>query len=202
MSQVYEPSNAELLTAIQGVQKTLDTLGKPASVGGSPALVMTGPVPQLLGDNPANKPYNAPPPPDPNVPKNSTDAWWMAQPPEVQALRHLQIGSGSERESRAYALASRGFSIDREIVVNGVNPAVAMSGRFATNSPWVLPLGANPPLVATFDRVMGDQFTYNGVPYHLAVPPTNAIWTTLTWAIPFHEADKEYGINWNLPAVK
>lgn len=209
MSTTIEPSNAQLQEHMDAkFLEVMAAIGRIGTGGQPPPPDPTHHNPGLA-DDPGAKPFQVPPKRDPSLPNNSSDAWWFAQPKPIQALRSMPSGTGSAREMKAWQLAAQGFSIDREIVIENVSPAVAMSGRFATNSPWVLPLGHQPPLVATFNQVDGDQFTYAGVPYHQVNPiPADAILTTLDFALPFYGPatpedpyrDGEYGINWNLPA--
>lgn len=209
MSTRPEPSNAQLQDDFNGrfnsLDAKLDTVIAKIGTGGTAAAPDPTHHNTGLMDDPGAKPFQAPPPPDPNAPKNSTDAYWLAQPKAVQALRQLEAHTGGPREVLAWQLAMQGYVIDREIMMDGMTPAVAMSGRYATGSLWVLPLGHQPPLIATLNQVQGDQFTYMGIPYKLVNPiPAGAILTTLEFARPFRDGrDANYGINvnWDTPGV-
>jgi hypothetical protein len=88
-------------------------------------------------------PETVAPPPAPAKPKlpyaNSADAYWAAQPPEVQELRKIE--DRGERERRAWQLAAKGFTIDRDIMVNLWDPYARMKSRMEAGYTWVPALG-------------------------------------------------------------
>jgi len=85
--------------------------------------------------------YAPPPPPlKPAMPyANSADAYWAAQPPEVQQLRNLT--EREDRQGAAYKLAMQGFTIDPRIMVQGWDPLSAMRVRASAGYTWVPALG-------------------------------------------------------------
>ena len=64
-----------------------------------------------------------------------TNAYWAAQPAEVQQLRN--IPDFVERLSMAQQLASKGYSIDRGIMVWGYDPMKTMVARQIYGYSWV-----------------------------------------------------------------
>lgn len=70
------------------------------------------------------------------------EIYWKAQPPEVRALRALP---DAERQSTAYVLATRGFTIDVPIHAWGWSAPVVMWARKSAGYTWV-PSGLMPPL--------------------------------------------------------
>ena len=63
------------------------------------------------------------------------DAYWAGQPAAVQQLRN--IGDFAERMSMAQQLASKGYSIDRGIMVWGYDPMKTMVARQIYGYTWV-----------------------------------------------------------------
>lgn len=89
-------------------------------------------------------PETYPLPPEPPGPPampfaTSTDAYWAAQPPEVQELRRIE--DRGAREARAWQLAAQGFTIDRDIMINLWNPYARMRSRLEAGYTWVPALG-------------------------------------------------------------
>lgn len=73
---------------------------------------------------------------------DSFDAYWNAQPPEVQKLRYMQPQSAREQE--ATRLTGLGFTIDGLIMVEGWNPVLAMKARADYGYTWVPAWGQAP----------------------------------------------------------
>src|SRR6185503_10796877 len=60
----------------------------------------------------------------PSAPMSEADAYWAAQPPEVQQLRN--VSDIADRSAMAQGLADQGFSIDKAIMVWGWDPLKTM----------------------------------------------------------------------------
>ena len=63
------------------------------------------------------------------------DAYWAAQPPEVQKLR--DVGDIAARSALAQQLSDQGFTIDRAIMVWGWDPLKTMLTRKMYGYSWV-----------------------------------------------------------------
>jgi len=79
--------------------------------------------------------------------QSEIDAYWAAQPAEVQQLRN--IGDFVQRMSMANQLASKGYAIDKSIMVWGYDPMKTMVTRQIYGYTWVPSLNnsvdATPP---------------------------------------------------------
>lgn len=105
---------------------------------------------------------------------NSSDAYWAAQPPEVQALRKLR--DLAERQALANKLAAKGFTIDPRIMVNGWDPISAMRVRASAGYTWVPALGQP-------DIEVSPGFSFPGLKsYDPANPPHGSILVTTAFA--------------------
>ena len=71
--------------------------------------------------------------------RNSAEAYWAAQPAEVQGLR--RIADRRERESKAWELAARGFTIDKRIMVWLWDPLTSMRVWKEAGYTWIPALG-------------------------------------------------------------
>ncbi len=69
-----------------------------------------------------------------STPMNEIDAYWAAQPPEVQQLRN--VTDLSERNAMAQNLADQGFTIDKAIMVWGWDPLKTMLTRQMYGYTW------------------------------------------------------------------
>jgi hypothetical protein len=128
----------------------------------------------LVSDSP--QPY-IPLPSQEAAPKKmitATQAYWAAQPPEIQALRDAP--DQETRTAQAMDLAKQGFSIDVPIMVWGWNPLVTMQIRQNDGYTWV-PSGLQPPIpVAPGIPFPGFQS------YDANKPPTGSIMVTTDFA--------------------
>ena len=97
-------------------------------------------IPTLFPDT--GSPYNVPPPSMTRPYRNSADAYWAAQPPEVQAMR--AIPENNARDAKAHELAARGFTIDYPIMVWGWDPLSTMRMRINSGYTWVPAVGQTP----------------------------------------------------------
>jgi hypothetical protein len=108
------------------------------------------------------------------APTNVYDAYWATQPPEVQALRHMQ--GEAERTLKAHELAAQGFAIDVPIMVWQWDPFMTMRARELAGYTWV-PSANNAPVE------LGPGIAFPGLePYDPANPPVGAIPVTTEWA--------------------
>ena len=73
------------------------------------------------------------------------NAYWAAQPPEVQQLRN--VGDPGQRSAMAQDLADKGYTIDRAIMVWGWDPLKTMAARQMYGYTWVP--GYNQPSVSS-----------------------------------------------------
>jgi hypothetical protein len=74
-------------------------------------------------------------PKPPSNPMAEVDAYWAAQPEEVQALRN--VNDLGQRSALAQDLADKGYSIDRAIMVWGWDPMKTMATRQMYGYTWV-----------------------------------------------------------------
>lgn len=115
-----------------------------------------------------------PPSPSPLPYRNSADAYWAAQPPEVQELR--KIHNLKERSGAAYALAAKGYTIDHRIMVNGWDPLSAMRVWQSAGYTWIPALGQP-------DIEVSPGFTFPGLKtYDPANPPPGSIKVSTAFA--------------------
>jgi|GEM_PF-1693165 len=70
----------------------------------------------------------------PSAPMSEADAYWAAQPPEVQQLRN--VSDIADRSAMAQGLADQGFSIDKAIMVWGWDPLKTMLTRQMYGYTW------------------------------------------------------------------
>jgi hypothetical protein len=79
--------------------------------------------------------------------QDENNAYWAAQPPEVQQLR--DVGDFAARMSMAQQLASKGYNIDLNIMVRGYDPLKTMVARQIYGYTWTpglnQPLNSPPP---------------------------------------------------------
>ena len=97
----------------------------PAS--GSPA-ASANPTANVSGATPVNHPVPA------TTPLSEADAYWAAQPPEVQQLR--DVTDFATRSAMAQQLADQGFTIDKAIMVWGWDPLKTMLTRQMYGYTW------------------------------------------------------------------
>lgn len=96
-------------------------------VSGSPAARTNAPA-----SVPNAAPVNNPTPPA--APMSEADAYWAAQPPEVQQLR--DVTDLATRNAMAQQLADQGFTIDKAIMVWGWDPLKTMLTRQMYGYTW------------------------------------------------------------------
>lgn len=105
---------------------------------------------------------------------NSADAYWAAQPAEVQELRKLR--HPTERQALANKLAAEGFAIDPRIMVNGWDPLSAMRLWQSAGYTWIPALGQP-------DIEVSPGFTFPGLKsYDPANPPPGSILVSTAFA--------------------
>jgi|SRR5579862_2117098 len=150
-----------------GVRQFTVTIKSPSS---TPILAPTPPAAPAAPPAPATT--TAPP----QATTNEEDAYWAAQPPQVQALRTIQDPAAAE--ALAGQLASQGFTIDREIMLDGWDPLSTMQGRQIYGYTWVPSL--NQPSTLPPGVTMSQ-----GTPYDPANPPPGSIKVTTDFAAPF-----------------
>lgn len=150
LAQAGNGSNLEIdIQATQsqdsGARQFLVTVKNPSGTPGqaaasaAPASASVS-TPQTPADISASSPSGASSP-SASTPKSPTDllrseedAYWAAQPPEVQQLR--TIGDYNARLSLAGDLAAKGYTIDRGIMVNGWDPLKTMTARQIYGYTW------------------------------------------------------------------
>ena len=117
---------------------------------------------------PETYPLPVEPPARPAMPyRNSADAYWAAQPAEVQELRTIR--DRDERERRAYELAAQGFTIDKRIMVRLWDPIASMRSWQEAGYTWIPALGQP-------DIPVSPGLTYLGRPsYDPNNPPPGSI---------------------------
>ena len=111
-------------------------LGDPTTSPGAP--------PTSPGGPPAS-PQGAPSAYPPDSYQARMDAYWAAQPAEVQALRQLE---GDARDQKAAELASKGFKIDSAIMLQGWDPVQTMQNRALNGYTWIPGFKGDPVQVA------------------------------------------------------
>jgi len=118
--------------------------------------------------------------------RNATDAYWFAQPAEVQALRTMTEPALS---ALAHELADKGFLIDVPIMVWGWDPVATMQTRHSQGFTWV-PSGNMQPVS------VGPGLSFPGLPsYDADNPPKGSIKVTTEWARGFElTAPWQWGI--------
>lgn len=98
--------------------------------------------------------------------RTSADAYWEAQPAEVQALRSMPVGA--ERTAKAHELAAR-FPLERRIAVFNWDPLASMRSWKDAGYTWVPALGQP-------DIPVSPGLTFFGKPsYDPANPPPGSI---------------------------
>lgn len=108
------------------------------------------------------------------VVRNEYEAYWAAQPAEVQAIMDQTTEEG--RLTLAHELVDKGFTIDVPIMVWGWDPLTTMIVRRAQGYTWVP--SAKMPNVQVAPGVM-----FPGLPtYRPDVVPEGAIPVTIKWA--------------------
>ena len=85
------------------------------------------------------------------------DAYWAAQPPEVQQLRN--VGDFAQRSAMAQDLADKGYTIDRAIMVWGWDPLKTMTARQMYGYTWVP--SYNQPSVSSPGTALPSQTPYD-----------------------------------------
>jgi hypothetical protein len=124
---------------------------------------------------------STPAPPAARVIRNATDAYWAAQPPEVQELR--TIGDDTARRDKALELASRGFTIDNQIMVYGWDPYMTMKSRMEMGYTWMPAVGQGP-------LRSGPGLFFPGTPaYDASRPPAGSVPVNLDFARGFEPTD-------------
>lgn len=120
--------------------------------------------------------------------KNEYDAYWAAQPAEVQRL--MQCNTVEMRETMARELADKGFIIDVPIMVWGWDPLATMVVRRNQGYTWVPSANMAPVSVAP-------GISFPGLPpYDPNTIPPGGIPVTIKWAegfentSPWHLDDK------------
>jgi len=116
-----------------GVRQFLVTVKDPDSAPAATAPAASSPV-NAAAPASASVKTDAPAPAI-NPAMSEVDAYWAAQPPEVQKLRDTQ-GLG-ERSALAQKLADQGFTVDRAIMVWGWDPMKTMLTRKMYGYNWV-----------------------------------------------------------------
>jgi hypothetical protein len=94
------------------------------------------------------------------------NAYWAAQPPEVQQLRN--VSDFGERSALADQLASQGYTVDRAIMVWGWDPLKTMLTRQMYGYSWVP--SYNQPSVSTPGMPVTGQ-----TPYDPNSPPPGSV---------------------------
>jgi hypothetical protein len=103
------------------------------------------------------------------------DAYWAAQPAEVQQLR--TIGDFVQRMSMAQQLVSKGYAIDKSIMVWGYDPMKTMVTRQIYGYSWV------PSLNQSVDSTPPPGFALPGqTPYDPAHPAPGSIQVSTKFA--------------------
>lgn len=103
---------------------------------------------------------------------NEADAYWAAQPPEVQGLRDLPE---AEKGLKAHELADAGFKIDVPIMLWSWDPLATMVTRKNQGFTWVPSANMAPVAV-------GPGLMFPGLPSYDATPPAGSIAVTIMWA--------------------
>ncbi len=102
------------------------------------------------------------------------DAYWAEQPAAVQALRYMPY---DQRQGYADQLASEGYTIDEEIMVDGQDPLAVMIQREMNGYTWVPSL--NQPALQE-----GPGFDEPGLtPYNPNEPPPGSVQVSTAFAL-------------------
>jgi hypothetical protein len=102
-----------------------------------------------------------------NLSRSEIDAYWAAQPVEVQQLRN--VTDFGARSAMAQDLADKGYTIDRAIMVWGWDPMKTMAARGQCGYTWVPNLNQATPST-------GPAFALSGqTPYDANNPPPGSI---------------------------
>jgi len=122
-------SSAPPAPAASGVPADGTTFPGFASIpaSGSPA-ASPNTTANVSGATPVNNPAPA------TAPMSEADAYWAAQPPEVQQLR--DVTDFATRSAMAQQLADQGFTIDKAIMVWGWDPLKTMLTRQMYGYTW------------------------------------------------------------------
>ncbi|MCU1336222.1 MAG: hypothetical protein JWO19_1803 [Bryobacterales bacterium] len=102
-----------------------------------------------------------------NLTRAEIDAYWAAQPPEVQQLRN--VADFGERSRMAQQLADQGFTIDRAIMVWGWDPLKTMATRKMYGYTWVPNMNQATVSAAPGFALPGQK------PYDAGAPPAGSI---------------------------
>ena len=114
----------------------------------------------------------APPAPTPTVTQAAFDAaYWLHQPPAVQALQ--KITDEGARTTQAMTLATQGYSIDVPIMCWGWDPFLVTTMRVNYGYTWV-PSALMSPILLAPGLIMPGV-----APYNPAAPPPGAIMVSL-----------------------
>ena len=148
-----------------GVRQFLVTVKDPATTAGSgqtPAQSSSIAADASAAASPTTA-TSAPP----TNPMAEVDAYWAAQPAEVQALRNVpDLG---QRSALAQELADKGYSIDRAIMVWGWDPMKTMVTRQMYGYTWVPSFNQATPSAAPGFALPGET------PYDAANHPSGSI---------------------------
>lgn len=110
---------------------------------------------------------------------NEYQAYWAAQPAEVQAL--MRCVTEGQRMELAHELADKGFLIDVPIMVWGWDPLATMVVRRNQGYTWVPSAKQNPVSVAP-------GVNFPGLPaYDPKNPPAGSIPVSIAWAKGFEQ---------------
>jgi hypothetical protein len=102
------------------------------------------------------------------------DAYWAEQPAAVQQLRYMPY---DQRQAYADQLATQGYVIDQEIMVDGQDPLAVMIHREMNGYTWVPSL--NQPTLEE-----GPGFDEPGLtPYNPNEPPAGSVQVSTAFAL-------------------
>jgi hypothetical protein len=105
---------------------------------------------------------------------NEVDAYWAAQPKEVQVLRTIQ--DWDERGQMGQKLAQQGFAIDPNIMLHGWDPYMTMKIRQGEGYTWI-------PAVGQDGIPVSPGLNFPGLPsYDPSNPPPGSIRVTTDFA--------------------
>jgi hypothetical protein len=151
-TQSQDSGVRQFLVTVKDPASTADSVHTPAQASSSPANTVADPA--------------ADPAPPAN-PLAEVDAYWAAQPEEVQALRNIQ--DPNLKAQLAQDLAEKGYSIDRAIMLWGWDPLKTMVTRQMYGYTWVPSMNqATPPAAPGF--ALPGQTRYDP-----ATPPPGSI---------------------------
>jgi len=183
-----QPNNGQGSGARQFIVTVTDpNAGAPADAAAPPAVPVSATPPVGVAAQPDSSSVpqirpmfamtdpSSPPLPGPKMPyRNSAEAYWAAQPPEVQALRTIQ--DKDAREAKAQQLAAKGFTIDYPIMVWQWDPLSTMRERINDGYTWVPAVG-QPSIEVTAGA------TFPGLKsYDPANPPPGSILVSTAFA--------------------